>query len=134
MIKPVRLQDSPIASFDLGAIGDALIGEDAYGRSSHTGASLVKGDDLRFVLTVGKKGATVRDHSAPSPAVVVVLDGEIVLRFPEADEQRQLTAGGAAAFDAGVRHSVEFIEDARFLIVIGGHREAQWPSSTPDSD
>ena len=129
MVRPIRLQESPIASFDLDAVADTLKGEKAFQTSRHTAASLIKGDDLRVVLTVAMKGGTLREHAAPRPAVVVVLAGEIVVRFPGTDEEKLVSTGGAVAFDAGVRHAVEAIEDARFLIVIGGHRRARFPES-----
>ena len=126
-MKPVNLEETATATFDLGDLAAQLEAEDAFEASRHTAGTLVKGDDLRVILAVASEGSQLREHAAPNPAIVVVLTGEVVFRFFETGEETTLSAGQAVAFGGGVRHVVDATEDARFLIVIGGHRPATWP-------
>ena len=74
-------------SFDLSQVADTLECEEAFFASRRTAASLAKGDDLRFILTVMMKGETLREHAAPNSAVVVVLQGEIIVRFADVEKR-----------------------------------------------
>lgn len=122
MDTPVALQKTAVQGFDLATIAAELEREDAYRSSRRTAAALVKENDLTVVLTSVQKGETIREHAVPNAAYVMVLDGEVVMRFP--DEEKRLSKGHSVAFAGGVRHSVDAIEDTRFLVVLGGKQEA----------
>jgi len=119
MNTPVKLQEAGIQSFDLAEVAQELEREDAYWASRRAAAALVKEDDLTVVLTTVLKGETIREHAVPNAAFVMLLEGEIVLRF--ADEEKHLTKGQSVAFAGGERHSVYAPQDARFLVVLGGN-------------
>jgi quercetin dioxygenase-like cupin family protein len=118
METPVKLRETGIQSFDLDQVAQDLGREDAYRASRRAAASLVKEDDLTVVLTAVLEGETIREHAVPNAAFIMLLEGEIVVRF--ADEETHLTKGQSVAFAGGERHSVYAPQDARFLVVLGG--------------
>ncbi len=58
MVAPIELKKDMAESFNLSQIADTLECEEAFFASRRTAASLAKGDDLRFILTVMMKGET----------------------------------------------------------------------------
>jgi quercetin dioxygenase-like cupin family protein len=118
METPTGLQDATVQSFDLESVLEELEREEAFWSSRRAASSLVKENELTVVVTTVLKGETIREHEAPHPAFILVLDGEIVVRF--ADDERRLGEGHAVALAGGVRHSVDAPEDAHFLVVLGG--------------
>jgi quercetin dioxygenase-like cupin family protein len=70
------------------------------------------------VLTHLHAGGTLREHAAPGPATVQVLDGRVRLQI--GDDSFEATAGRLVAFDAAVRHSVEALEDSTLLLTLTG--------------
>jgi quercetin dioxygenase-like cupin family protein len=80
--------------------------------------TLVKQSGMSLVLTHLHKGGTLAEHATPGAATVQVLDG--LARVKIGDESLDLPAGRLIAFDSGVRHSVEAIEDSTLLLTLVG--------------
>lgn len=78
--------------------------------------TLVRESGLSVVLTHLRAGATMQEHAAPGPTTVHVLDGHV--RFRLGEEQFEAAEGRLVAFDAGVRHSVEAVEDSTLLLTL----------------
>jgi len=101
---------------DLGEVVTELHG--TSGAQDRAAVTLVKQAGMSIVLTHLHKGGVLREHGAPGPASVQVLDGQV--RFQIGDESVEAGAGRLVAFDGGVRHSVEALEDATLLLTITG--------------
>jgi quercetin dioxygenase-like cupin family protein len=80
------------------------------------GVTLVRQSGLSLVLTHLAAGASLAEHAAPGAATVQVLSGRVRARV--GDESLNLPAGSLIAFDAGVRHAVEAVDDAILLLTI----------------
>jgi quercetin dioxygenase-like cupin family protein len=100
---------------DLGQVVTELHGEAA--REQSRGAiTLVKEGGLNLVLTHLHEGALMHEHRTPGAATVQVLDGRV--RVQVGDETVEVTSGRLMAFNAGVRHSVEALEDSTLLLTL----------------
>lgn len=119
METPTGLQDAAVQFFDSETVLQELEREEAFWSSRRAASSLVKEEELTVVLTTVLKGETIREHAAPNPAFIFVLEGEIVMRF--ADDEKRLAKGQGVALAGGARHSVDAPADARFLVVLGGN-------------
>ena len=87
------------------------------GRAQDRGSvTLVKQGGMSLVLTHLHAGGTLQEHSAPGPATVQILDGRVRVRI--GDETVEAPAGRLIAFDAGIRHSVEALEDSALLLTL----------------
>ena len=76
--------------------------------------------ELRAIVIQLPAGEELQEHQVHERAYVLVVDGEIEI---ELDGER--TGGGAgflSHFDAGERHAVRALSDARLLLVL-----APWP-------
>lgn len=92
------------------------------GDSDRHGVTLVREGGLSVVLTHLKAGGVLQEHAAPGSATVQVLDGRV--RFTLGDDQFEASGGRLVAFDAGIRHGVEAIEDSTLLLTLSAPREA----------
>ena len=68
------------------------------------------------MLLVMRAGDRLEEHSAPDPISLSVREGRV--RFAAGDEAVEAGAETVLACDAGVRHSVEALEDAVCLLNI----------------
>ena len=100
---------------DLGGIVTELHGASARGQARR-GVTLLKQGGLSLVLTHLHAWATLQEHAAPGVATVQVLDGHV--RLGVGDESLDVPAGRLVAFNAGVRHSVEALEDSTLLVTL----------------
>ena len=69
-----------------------------------------------MVLLVLKAGERLEEHSAPGPISLSVREGRV--RFAAGDEVVEGGAEMVLGCDAGVRHTVEALDDAICLISI----------------
>jgi quercetin dioxygenase-like cupin family protein len=90
----------------------------AMGRFAQT---LVKRPDMRVVLISIEKGAELKEHHADGSISVQVLRGAV--RFAAGAEARILKAGQAVSLGASIKHEVQALEDAAFLLTIS------WPEA-----
>ncbi len=114
--REVRFHPQSVHHFPLSAAIRELRQEPVYDVNGHTGTTLVKHSDLRVVLQAMQPGAALKEHHAPGPISVQVLEGE--LRFEAEGEVFYLIAGDLLTLPAGVPHSVEAVKESAFLLTI----------------
>ena len=112
-----RALAAPVLSFSLRTEVEQLRQQQSYQNGEPSGRTLVKEPDLRVVLLALRAGARLKEHHAPGPISIQVIEGPIRVSLPA--ESVDLTAGQLLALESGVRHDVEAIEDSAFLLTIG---------------
>lgn len=122
--RPAHHLAGPTLTFDLGAELEQLRREQSYQAGDRNAVTLVKGPDLRVVLTVVKEGARLREHEVPGSVTVQTLAGR--LRVHTRDEAYELPQSTLLTFGGGVAHDVEALEESAFLVTIA------WPEGRPD--
>jgi quercetin dioxygenase-like cupin family protein len=113
----------PLQSFNLAAEATRLREEKAWQEGRRNAITLRKGGGLNVVVLVMKEGDRLDEHSAPGPVTLMVHEGRI--RFSAADKDVEAEAGTVLACDAGVRHSVEALDDAVCLLNVAMGSERQ---------
>ena len=116
--RPVDLNTTLSKGFPFISMAENLMEEAEFATSGRASLTLARGDQLTVVLTVMKAETTLKEHPAPSAAVVVLLTGEIV--FTSSENKITLEEGDGVTFTGDVLHSVHAAKDSAFLIVIGG--------------
>jgi len=122
--RPLELGPDTLEFFQLGALAADLETREEYRRSGVAGVTLARHELATLLLVALRAGAVMREHRTPSAAMVVMLSGRA--RFTRgADEGgTELSTGSLAVFSADVPHAVHALEDARYLVVIGGRVRA----------
>jgi quercetin dioxygenase-like cupin family protein len=97
---------------------------------AHAPRVLRSDDDAnRIILLLLPQGESLADHQVHEHALVVVLEGEVVVRAAAAEQR--LGTHGLVHFEPAERHEVRAVSDARLLICL-----APWPGpghpSRPD--
>lgn len=82
----------------------------------HRAEILVKSDTLRVVLVTSLTGGQLREHSAPGPITIQVVEGKFTLTID--GEARLMDSSDIAIVAPGVRHEVTCEEDGAFLLTI----------------
>ena len=100
---------------DLGKIVTELHGGGDVNKSRGA-VTLVKEGGMSVVLIHLHAGGTMGEHSAPGAATVQVLDGNV--RVEIGDDSLEAGSGRPIAFNSGVRHSVEALEDSTLLLTL----------------
>jgi quercetin dioxygenase-like cupin family protein len=119
--RPLELGAGALQSFELPRLAAELRSQDEYARSGVAAVTLARGDDLTFVLVALRRGSRMREHRAPAAGTVVVLAGRVAFLAEGGHAARtELAPGALAAFSADVPHAVEALEDAAYLVTIGG--------------
>jgi quercetin dioxygenase-like cupin family protein len=108
----------PLQRFDLGTEVGRLMEEGAWQRGQRNSITLRKGEGMNVVLLVMKAGDRLEEHAAPGPFSLSVREGRI--RFVAAEEVAEAGFDTLLTCDAGVRHTVEALSDAVFLLTIAG--------------
>ena len=108
----------PLMEFDLPAEVHRLQGETTWSTGQNA-RTLIKYDDFRVVLTALQARARLPEHKTEGRISIQVLSGHIQLRA--AGRTFNLRPGGLLAFDHGVPHDVEALEESAFLLTIA------WP-------
>jgi quercetin dioxygenase-like cupin family protein len=109
-------------SFDLNNEVARLRGEKEWREGRRNAITLRKSGGLNVVLLVMKAGDRLEEHAAPGPITLSVREGRI--RFATANEVVEAGPETVLACDAGVRHSVEALNDAVCLLSIAIGRQA----------
>jgi len=81
-----------------------------------TSRTVVSNDAARVVSFAMDAGQELTDHSAPRPAVVQMLEGEI--SFTTAGEQHELSAGDVVYLAPNERHALVARTPCRFVLVL----------------
>jgi quercetin dioxygenase-like cupin family protein len=113
-----RPMHGPLQSFDLEAEVARLREEEAFRGGRRNSITLRKGEGMSVVLLVMGAGDRLQEHAAPGPISVAVREGRI--RFTTADGEVEAGPENVLTCDGGVRHSVEALEDAVYVITIAG--------------
>lgn len=119
--RPVDLDASPLASFDLNDLMAKLVLEPQYGEAGKGGITLARESDLTVVLEVLRKGCALKEHRAPANAMVILLSGRATFGSAKDGQQASMVPGSLVVFASGLEHSLVADEDSACLIVIGGH-------------
>lgn len=114
--------------FDLEAEANHLREEGAWREGKRNSITLRKGEGMNVVLLVMKAGDRLEEHSAPGPFSLNVREGSI--RFETTEESVEAEAGTMLTCDAGVRHTVEALNDVVCLLTVAG---SGWRSGAESS-
>ncbi len=87
----------------------------------HFARTLFKKADFRMVLISMEKGSVLKEHHADGAISVQVLKGSI--RFTARGDTYNLKASQVLTLAASIKHEVEALEDAAFLLTIA------WPDA-----
>ncbi|SIR45685.1 cupin domain-containing protein [Pontibacter lucknowensis] len=101
---------------DLVALALELKGEENWQKSGRGSRTIYKSEAMRILLNVMQAGAEIKPHQAPGPISVQVVEGSI--RFNTETETVVLTKGQLLTLQEHVRHSVEALEEAAFLLTV----------------
>jgi quercetin dioxygenase-like cupin family protein len=88
-------------------------------QNGHTARTLFKKADFRMVLISMEKGCILKEHHADGTISVQVLKGSI--RFIAQGATHTLRENSIVTLGASIKHQVEALEDAAFLLTIS------WP-------
>jgi quercetin dioxygenase-like cupin family protein len=114
--RPERLLHGPLQSFDVEVEVSRLREEKEWRQGRSNAITLGREGGLSVMLLVMRAGGRLEEHSAPGPISLVVREGRV--RFAAGDAVVEAGAETVLACDAGVRHSVEALEDAVCLLNI----------------
>jgi quercetin dioxygenase-like cupin family protein len=114
--RPERLLHGPLQCFDVEVEVSRLREEKEWRQGRRNAITLRKEGGLSVVLLVMRAGDRLEEHSAPGPISLSVREGRV--RFAAGDAAVEAGAETVLACDAGVRHSVEALEDAVCLLNI----------------
>jgi len=95
---------------------ERLVAELPISAEATTSRTVVSNDAARVVCFSMDAGQELTDHSAPRPAVVHVLEGE--LAFSVAGQRHELAAGDVVYLAPNERHAVVAQTPCRFLLVL----------------
>jgi quercetin dioxygenase-like cupin family protein len=109
-----------LAFFPLLGLAGELEAEPEYARSGVAALTLARDEHLTVVLVTLRKGASMREHRAPSPGTVVLLSGRVTFLGGHDGAETNLERGSLALFAADVPHAVAALEDSVYLVLIGG--------------
>jgi len=90
-------------------------------QSGHYARTLFKKSDIRIVLISMEPGSRMKEHHADGTLSVQVLKGAI--RFTAHGKANDLKPGNLLTLGASIKHEVEALEDAVFLLTIS------WPDA-----
>ena len=89
--------------------------------AGHYAKTLFKKHDFRVVLITMEPGAHMKEHHADGTTSIHVLKGQV--RVTLHGQSHDLHVGNLLTLAASIRHDVEAVGDAAFLLTIS------WPSS-----
>lgn len=109
---------APYLEFDLAREIEQLHQEPDWGKEQNA-KTLIKYDDFRVVLTALHAHARIPDHRTEGRISIQTVRGHIQVRAE--GRTFDLPVGRLVAFDRGLPHDVEALEDSAFLLTIA------WP-------
>jgi quercetin dioxygenase-like cupin family protein len=122
--RPVELKTGELDFFRLREFAEELKTQDEYRRSGVSGVTLARDEHLTVVLVALRKGETMREHRAPSGAAVVLLSGRASFVSGSDESRTELEPNSLAVFAPEVTHAIEALDDALYLVIIGGRNRA----------
>lgn len=118
--RPLELGPGTLEFFQLGDLALELETREEYQRSGVGGVTIARHERATLLLVTLRAGAEMREHRAPSVGMVVMLSGRTRFTRGAEDPGTELSTGSLAVFSADMPHAVHALEDARYLVVIGG--------------
>lgn len=128
--QPVDLSNQAAALFSLPALMLSLSEEANPNDSNRNALTLLRNEELTAVLTVVKEGSECGRHSAPSPAMIIALSGEVEIRA-EDGASIYVPQGLAAVLAPGVPHQLAAVTDCAYLLIIGGQHGGDSQNDEP---
>lgn len=125
MYPPLQFTADLFQSLDVQPIVTELLAAaraDADGKAART---LLKSPAITLVVTVLRAGARLVEHAAPGHVLVVPLHGRVRFTAPARPAEAHVADRELLALGAGQRHEVTALEDAAFMLVIGGRSPTQ---------
>ncbi len=117
-----RPLDAPLLTFAIPTVLAQLKAEPTWQRENRNAITLAKSRGLRVVLVAMHDGAVIPSHRTDGPTSVQIIDGELRVI---ADSQAVTLHGQLLTLQAGVRHGVEAVTEAAFLLTLSA--EAKHP-------
>jgi quercetin dioxygenase-like cupin family protein len=100
---------------DLGEAVTEMHGTSASGQARGS-VTLVKEGGVSVVLMHLHAGRPLKEHAAPGPVTIQVLDGHV--RIDVGETSLDAPSGRLVALNSGVRHNVEPLEDSTILLTV----------------
>ena len=121
---PRSLDDQLFEGMNLDAVARELLDQARVDPAGKAARTLLKGAGLTVVVTALRNGATLAEHAAPGPVMIVPLIGRVQFDAPTQSTAAAVEGGRALAMSPGMRHAVTAHEDAAFVLVIGARPPA----------
>jgi len=121
--RPVDLTATDLESFDLKGLAEQLTMEPQFKDEGKAGITLARDAHVSVLLEALRKGSELREHRAPSSALVTLLSGKATFVSEPGSKRTPMVAGTLVAFSADLDHTLIADEDSVCLIVIGGRAD-----------
>ena len=124
MHPPLDVGADLFGAIDLKPIAAELLDLSRAAGDGKAARTLLKSPGLTVVAMALRAGASLLEHAAPGPLLVVPVQGQV--RFGAAARSRSAEVADRRllAMGPGLRHEVTALEDAVFLLVIGQRPDA----------
>lgn len=109
-------QEKALLTTDLTTLALELKGEENWQKIGRGSRTILKSETLRILLNVMQAGSEIKPHQAPGPISVQVIEGRI--RFSTEEESVELGKGQMLTLQPKVKHRVEALEEASFLLTV----------------
>lgn len=128
MHPPLDVTADLFGALDLKPIAAELLDLSRAAGDGKAARTLLKSPGLTVVAMALRAGASLLEHAAPGPLLVVPVQGEVrfgaAAHSGTADVRADIQDRRLLVMGPGVRHEVTAIEDAVFLLVIGARPPA----------
>ena len=104
--------------FDIPDLLEELKREEPWHAGKRNAMTLLKDKNLSVVLVVMHGGSSIEYHQTRCPVTVQVVEGQ--LRINTDKESVNVGTGEIATLPAGLRHSLEALQECGFLLTLGG--------------
>jgi quercetin dioxygenase-like cupin family protein len=122
---PLPMKPTPAAAelIDLAEEARQVREQAAWEQHGQSAKTLVKHEHFRLVLVAVKAGRRCKEHSAEESMSAHAVEGALRAHL-EAGDAIELPAGSVLAFEPGICHDFEAIEDSTVLLTLAwtGHR------------
>ncbi|MDO6391733.1 cupin domain-containing protein [Pontibacter sp. BT731] len=112
-------QEIALLTTNLTTLALELKGEENWQKIGRGSRTILKSEALRILLNVMQAGSEIKPHQAPGPISVQVIEGRI--RFSTDEESVELAKGQMLTLQPHVKHRVEALEEATFLLTVSPH-------------
>ena len=116
---PFKISSSTVKEFHFHELSKSLQAESTFETEGRAAITIARSDSLTIVLTVIKQGYHLKEHTAPSAATVIALEGKLSFSIL-GGMTYELSQHDSVVFAPDVLHTLEALEDSTFLIIIGG--------------